>query len=593
MTSPPPPLLIVEDEPDLRQLYTLALVKAGVDAEAVPDLAQAHARLRERRYAVVLTDMRLPDGTGLELLRALAREGRSERAIVITAYGSADNAVEALKAGAFDYLTKPVAPARLRQAVAAALAAGAPGPDLAAHSPLGAGSVSSPIQPSPSSPHAASTAAHTARSQPSPPPSTTTPPLLHPAATDPGADSAIALPPETSAAGAALRRTPSTSGATVWSAPPTAGAPAPPALARLIGDSPAMQAVRATILRVARTMAPVLVTGESGTGKELIARALHACSHRAGGPFVAVNCGAIPADLLESELFGHRRGAFTGAHSDKLGLFQAAAGGTLFLDEVSDLPLPMQVKLLRALQERAVRPVGATAEEPVDVRIVSATHKDLERLVQTGQFRHDLYYRLNVIPIRAPALREHPEDLEAIAAAVLAQLTQRDGLPHVPALTDAALARLRAYPFPGNVRELENLLERALALHPGAVLDADAFPLPGFDAAPPLAGPSAAPHGTSPNRTGAGAHMASALHGMGVSAESAAAAITVGAAPSDTAPAPDGDTTATTEPPDAPLPRAQLEALLQRNRWNQSRTARELGWTLAKLRYWMQRLRVG
>ncbi|WP_334155076.1 sigma-54 interaction domain-containing protein, partial [Tepidimonas sp.] len=226
---------------------------------------------------------------------------------------------------------------------------------------------------------------------------------------------------------------------------------------------------------MARTMAPVLVTGESGTGKELIARALHACSHRADGPFVAVNCGAIPADLLESELFGHRRGAFTGANADKPGLFQAAAGGTLFLDEVSDLPLPMQVKLLRALQERAVRPVGATAEEAVDVRIVSATHKDLARLVQTGQFRHDLYYRLNVIPIHAPALRDHPDDLAAIAHAVLAQLARRDGLAQVPTLSPAALQQLRAHPFPGNVRELENLLERALALHPGPVLEAHAF----------------------------------------------------------------------------------------------------------------------
>lgn len=499
MTSPPPPLLIVEDEPDLRQLYTLALVKAGLDAEAVPDLAQAHARLRERRYAVVLTDMRLPDGTGLELLRALAHEGRSERAIVITAYGSADNAVEALKAGAFDYLTKPVAPARLRQTVAAALAAGAPALDTAS-------------KPSHVEAH-------------------------------PIADPATAHPPATSTPQVPQRRALSPAEPTAPGTPPHASTPQPPALARLIGDSPAMQAVRATIVRVARTMAPVLVSGESGTGKELIARALHACSHRAGGPFIAVNCGAIPADLLESELFGHRRGAFTGAHSDRPGLFQAAAGGTLFLDEVSDLPLPMQVKLLRALQERAVRPVGATAEEPVDVRIVSATHKDLERLVQTGQFRHDLYYRLHVIPIRAPALREHPEDLGAIAAAVLAQLAVRDGLPSAPALTDAALARLRAHPFPGNVRELENLLERALALHPGAVLDADAFPPPGTDAAPPLTGASPA--------------------------------------------------VAVTSPPDAPLPRAQLEALLQRNRWNQSRTARELGWTLAKLRYWMQRLGVG
>jgi two-component system response regulator PilR (NtrC family) len=472
MTRSDVPLLIVEDEPDLRQLYELALVKIGLAVDAVGDVASARQRLAQQRYAVVVTDMRLPDGTGLDLLRELARDGRGERAIVITAYGSADNAVEALKAGAFDYLTKPVTPARLRQAIATALAA--------AHPHGGA--------PAPAAPRAGDT----------PPPAPDAPPA---------------------------------------------------ALQRLVGDSPAMHAVRQTIQRVARTMAPVLITGESGTGKELIARALHACSHRASGPFVAVNCGAIPAELLESELFGHRRGAFTGASADKPGLFQAAAGGTLFLDEVADLPLAMQVKLLRALQERAVRPVGATTEEPVDVRLVSATHKDLARLVQGGQFRHDLYYRLNVIPIHAPALREHLTDLPAIAQAILQRLALRDGLPSAPVLSPAALERLRAHPFPGNVRELENLLERALALHPGPVLDADAFA--------PLAAPTVTP-------------------------------IVAAAA---TPPTP------TAEPPprdaDAPLSRTELEALLQRNRWNQSRTARELGWTLAKLRYWMQRLGLG
>ena len=469
----PPTLLIVEDEPDLRQLYELALVKVGLTVDAAGDLAQARARLAQRRYAAVVTDMRLPDGTGLDLLRDLTRDGRGERTIVITAYGSADNAVEALKAGAFDYLTKPVAPARLRQAIATALAAAQPG----------------------TSGHGGANAPHTRAPLPE----------------DAGP-------------------------------PPPEPAHAPAALQRLLGNSPAMQAVRQTIQRVARTMAPVLITGESGTGKELIARALHACSHRADGPFVPVNCGAIPADLLESELFGHRRGAFTGANADKPGLFQAAAGGTLFLDEVSDLPLPMQVKLLRVLQERAVRPVGATAEEAVDVRIVSATHKDLTRLVQAGQFRHDLYYRLNVIPVHAPALRDHPDDLAAIAHAVLAQLARRDGLAQPPTLTPAALQRLQAHPFPGNVRELENLLERALALHPGTVLDADAFPPPAEAAAMPA--PSTA--------DGPAEHDA-----------------------------------------DAPLPRQQLEALLNRNRWNQSRTARELGWTLAKLRYWMQRMGLG
>ncbi|TSE18885.1 Transcriptional regulatory protein ZraR [Tepidimonas alkaliphilus] len=452
-----PNLLIVEDEPDLRQLYALALTKVGQAADEAADLATARARLAQRHYRVVLTDMRLPDGSGLDLLRELTAQARPERAIVITAYGSADNAVQALKAGAFDYLTKPVSPARLRQAVTAALQAQ---PDAASPSP-------------------------------------------------PAVDAA------------------------------------PEALQRLIGSSAAMQAVRVTIQRVARTMAPVLISGESGTGKELIARALHACSHRAQGPFVAVNCGAIPPELLESELFGHKRGAFTGASSDRAGLFQAAHGGTLFLDEVADLPLPMQVKLLRALQERAVRPVGAASEEPVDVRIVSATHKNLNRLVQEGRFRHDLYYRLNVIPIQAPALREHRQDLPELAQAILQRLAQRDGLHPVPRLTEAALQRLQPYPFPGNVRELENLLERAVALHPGPVLDADALDLP------------------------------------------------ASATPIEPPPDPSRPAASLCCDDEAPLPRAQLQAMLERNRWNQSRTARELGWTLAKLRYWMQRLGLG
>lgn len=449
-------LLIVEDEPDLRQLYALALARVGQQVDEAADLASARAHLAKRLYSVVVADMRLPDGSGLELLQELTRAGRGERVIVVTAYGSADNAVQALKAGAFDYLTKPVSPARLRQAIGAA---------LQAHAPPAAASLT-----------------------------------------------------------------------------PAPAPPAPPdALQRLIGDSAAMQAVRATIARVARTMAPVLISGESGTGKELIARALHACSHRASGPFVAVNCGAIPAELLESELFGHKRGAFTGATSDRPGLFQAAHGGTLFLDEVAELPLPLQVKLLRVLQERAVRPVGALTEEPVDVRIVSATHKDLAALVHEGRFRHDLYYRLNVIPIQAPALREHPEDLPVIAQAILQRLALREGLPVPPRLSEAALQRLRQHPFPGNVRELENLLERALALHPGAELQAEAIELP-------------AP---SWNRSEPASLSASA-----------------------------------TADDDAPLTRAELKALLERNRWNQSRTARELGWTLAKLRYWMQRMGV-
>src|SRR5690606_23677450 len=235
---------------------------------------------------------------------------------------------------------------------------------------------------------------------------------------------------------------------------------------RLLGDSPAMATLRTTIAKVARSQAPVYILGESGVGKELVARTIHEQGPRAAGPFVPVNCGAIPAELMESEFFGHKKGSFTGAHADKPGLFQAANGGTLFLDEVAELPLPMQVKLLRAIQEKSVRPVGAATEVPVDVRILPATHKDLGALVAEGRFRHDLYYRINVIELRVPPLRERTADLPQLAEAILARLAAGQGRP-APELAPGALAALAAYPFPGNVRELENILERALALAEG------------------------------------------------------------------------------------------------------------------------------
>jgi len=296
-----------------------------------------------------------------------------------------------------------------------------------------------------------------------------------------------------------------------------------------------MCALRERVQRVARSMAPVLVLGESGTGKELVARALHRCSHRAGGPFVAVNCGAIPDTLLEAEFFGVRKGAYTGANAHREGYFQAAAGGTLFLDEIGDLPLPMQVKLLRAVQERRVRSLGATDDEATDVRLVSATHLDLAVAVREGRFRQDLYYRLNVIDLHLPPLRQRLADLPELAAALLRRLSERSGQRSTPVLSAAALERLARHPFHGNVRELENLLERALALHPGPVLDAEAVGAPPHSALSPAA-----------------------------------------AAPSYT--------------PDEHAPtREQLQSWLNQHRWNQSRTARQLGWTLAKLRYWMQR----
>jgi two-component system response regulator PilR (NtrC family) len=400
-------LLVVDDEPDLRTLYELTLLREGYDIETAGSVEEAWLHLKDRTYSAVITDMRLPDGTGLDVLRRLEEGGRREKAIVITAYGSAENAVEALKAGAYDYLTKPVDLKQFRAVVASALG------------------------------RAPSTV-------PTMVPSSL--PSEHPA-------TASATPPRARAP-----------------APPHAP-PASPALARMAGNSVAMQEVRTLVDKVARSMAPVLVNGESGTGKELVARAIHEVSPRSNMPFMAVNCSAIPEQLLEAEFFGYRKGAFTGAAEDREGFFQAANGGTLFLDEIGDLPLSMQSKLLRAIQERSVRPVGAVSEQPVNVRLLSATHKDLGAEVQAGRFRQDLYYRLNVIQIRVPPLRERVEDLPEIGERVLERIARDANVSPAPRLTRDALVHLARYPFPGNVRELENLLHRAVALSGGEEID--------------------------------------------------------------------------------------------------------------------------
>ena len=360
-----PRILVLDDEADLRELLEITLLKMGLDVDSAATLRQARSLFDEHDYALVLTDMRLPDGLGLELLREIAASGKGTPVAVITAYGSAENAVVALKAGAFDYIAKPVALDALRVMVRSALklSEGAVAPD--------GGAVDS----------------------------------------------------------------------------------------RMIGHSPAMQSLRAQIARLARSMAPISITGESGSGKELAAREIHAQSSRAGKPFVAVNCGAIPETLMEAEFFGYRKGAFTGAAEERDGFFQAANGGTLMLDEVADLPLAMQVKLLRAIQERRVRKIGATSEEPVDVRIISATHQDLARCVETGKFRQDLFYRLNVIELALPPLRERLDDLALLASGILDRLAG----PGQASLGPGVLEALKAYSFPGNVRELENVLERALA----------------------------------------------------------------------------------------------------------------------------------
>jgi len=387
-------VLVVDDEPDLRTLYELTLLREGYQVQTAGTLQDARNLLAASRFDLVITDMRLPDGVGTELIKEVRTQLRPERCIVITAYGSAENAVESLKAGAFDYLTKPVDLKQFRAAVASAAQA--------------------PAVP---------TSAPGGRTQ-------------------------------------AERR----------SVPRRQSGSA--ALASLAGESSIMQTVKERVVKVARSMAPVMVRGESGTGKELIAQALHANSHRAEGPWVAVNCGAIPENLLEAEFFGAKKGAYTGATQDRDGFFKAASGGTLFLDEIGDLPIAMQAKLLRAIQERSIRPLGGNQEEPVDVRIVSATHKDLPAEVASGRFRQDLFYRLNVIDIFIPPLRERTQDLPALCNALLQKIARESGTQALQLSADG-LEQLSRLPLNGNVRELENLLHRAVALSEGDVLQLD------------------------------------------------------------------------------------------------------------------------
>ncbi len=393
-------ILVIDDEPDLRTLYELTLLREGYRVDTAGTVQEALQLLNTQRFDVVITDMRLPDGLGTEILSHMKAQQRAERSIVITAHGSAENAVESLKAGAFDYLTKPVDLKQFRTAIASAV--------------LGTTQKTGPAR----------------------------------RATD----------ARTAPTGAVL-------------------AQGEMALTRLAGDSAVMRSVKERIIKVSRSMAPVLIQGESGTGKELVACALHATSHRAMGPWVAVNCSAIPENLLETEFFGAKKGAYTGSVQDREGFFQAAKGGTLFLDEIGDLPLAMQSKLLRAIQERCVRPVGSHQEEPVDVRIVSATHKDLSAEVLAGRFRQDLFYRLNVIDIVIPPLRERCDDLPALCNALLARIAEESQMS-VPTLAAGTMEHLTRLPLHGNVRELENLLHRAVALSDGSQLQLSDFQSP-------------------------------------------------------------------------------------------------------------------
>ncbi|MCZ6516861.1 MAG: sigma-54 dependent transcriptional regulator, partial [Gammaproteobacteria bacterium] len=362
-----PLALVVDDEPDICELLAITLERMDIDTDTCGNVATAKQRLASRDYQLCLTDMRLPDADGLELVEWMQSSGLRTPVAVITAHGNVESAVRALKSGAFDFISKPVDLSDLRKLVANAMRLGL----------AGAGK------------------------------------------------------------------------------------------ARLLGDSTAIANVRNVIAKVARSQAPVHITGESGTGKELVARMIHEQGARSTGPFVPVNCGAIPSELMESEFFGHRKGSFTGAVSDKQGLFHSAEGGTLFLDEIADLPLPMQVKLLRVIQEKAMRPIGQPDEIPVDVRILSATHKDLGQLVAQGEFREDLFYRVNVIELNVPPLRERGDDVFVLSKHILERLATAMQVP-VPSLDAPAGDILGAYEFPGNVRELENVLERAVTLCDGS-----------------------------------------------------------------------------------------------------------------------------
>jgi two-component system, NtrC family, response regulator PilR len=450
----PPLVLVVDDEPDLVELVTLTLSRMQLAAQSAGDVTTAKKLLKAQRFDLCLTDMRLPDGDGLDLLEWMSTHTPGVPCAVITAHGNVESAVRALKLGAFDFVSKPLDLGVLRRIVATALKL------------------------------------------------------------------------SQSTEGTATTRTGT----------------------HLIGATPAIERLRELIQRVARSQAPVHISGESGTGKELVARMIHGSGPRAEGPFVPVNCGAIPSELMESEFFGHKRGSFTGAVADKTGLFQSAEGGTLFLDEVADLPLHMQVKLLRVIQEKSVRPIGEQRETPIDVRILSATHKNLADLVADARFREDLYYRINVIEIRVPPLRERRNDIRPLAESILARLEKRMSVSSLN-LAAAAWEALETYDYPGNVRELENVLERAATLSGSGVIEAEHIRL---RAAPRIGtGTSTAPV-AAPRTEGSGALTEQVEH----------------------------------------LERDAIIKALEQTRYNKTAAAKLLGVTYRALRYKIQKLEI-
>ena len=378
-----PVALIIDDEQDLLSLLSITLRRMGVESIKAGNVAEAKSQLDRKSFDLCLTDLRLPDGSGMEIVKYIQENYSDTPVAVITAFGDPKTAVEALKLGAFDYIAKPIEVEQLQAII----------------------------------------------------------------------ESSIRLS-DTSSQTESSRT--------------------------LLGESDEMNKIRALINKVARNQAPVHIHGETGTGKELIARLIHENGPRASNPFVAVNCGAIPSELMESEFFGHKKGSFTGAFADKKGLFEAANGGTLFLDEIAELPQDLQVKLLRTIQEKTVRPVGEVSERAIDVRLISATHKDLQDMIEKDQFREDLYYRVNVIPISAPSLRERPGDIPILAEHFVNLISEKIGVK-APRITNEALKILTNHKFPGNVRELENLLERTLALHEGEYIDVDDIDVPQFN----------------------------------------------------------------------------------------------------------------
>lgn len=442
-----PLALIVDDEPDICELLEITLLRMGIAAQSVLDLGSAHNLLKHQHFDLCLTDMRLPDGNGIDLVRHISSHHPALPVAMITAHGNMETAIEALKAGAFDFVSKPVDLDVLRKLVEKAIKLG--------------------------------------------------------------------QPLDKDASG-------------------KRDAQGEPVV--LLGHSDSMEQIRQLIEKLARSQAPVYISGESGTGKELAARLIHQQGPRSDHPFVAVNCGAIPQELMESELFGHKKGSFTGANSDKQGLFQSADGGTLFLDEIADLPLLMQVKLLRAIQEKRVRPIGSQEEEPVDVRIISATHKPLAQLVESGEFRQDLFYRINVIELPLPPLRERAEDIPLLTQHFLTRISRQNRIQK-PKIAKDALARLKEYPFPGNIRELENILERSVTLFEGENLLVEDLHLP---SEPPTA-----------------------------------------------------DYTDDYKPLDDMMEKVEREAIvraLEETRWNRTAAAKKLGMTLRSLRYRLEKL---